>query len=584
VSQVTERDLRAEVEEMKERFPKLKADELFVAWFMKCYITENEQDGVASLVGGPSDKSVDAVYIDNAARKVFVVQGKYRQKINSNVEKRSDILAFSGIAQSFADDEAFKEYCNGLAVDTSGKAQEARKRIKLQNYRLHLYFVTTGKCSPALIKEAKTDVRRNNASADIDIIEGKGVLRLLSDYLDGVAPPVPLLELEIESGNGVTLSGVLQRFDKQTKIESWVVPVAVDQIAQMYDSAGIRIFARNIRGYLGNTNINRNLKETLSTEPDYFWYYNNGITIVCDSAEQISKNGNKLLKLVNPQIINGQQTTRTLHEHSNKSSKATVLVRVISVQHDTEPDARRFESLISKIVGATNWQNEIRASDLMANDRLQIELERNLRKIDYQYVRKRQSKGEAKRNAGVRHRFIISKVELAQVVAGCDLDPLVVREGREKLFEKSYYGHVFPNSDIDYFLPRYWLSKHVSQAAKGYPERGYAKWVVLHFMWQLLSPVLGSKALKREFRAESEAGLIPELFKAINVAFKGASAYYKANRGLGAKKFDPSSFFKHAHHHIEFRKFWERPANKLQAEFTRSWTDFKAKMDELLSA
>jgi hypothetical protein len=584
VSQVNEKDLKAEIEDIRERFPKLKADDIFVAWFMKCYITDTELDGIASLVGGSGDKSLDAVYIDDTARKVFVVQGKYHQKVSRSTERRSDILAFADIARSFADDEAFSAYCKDLAVDTAGKAEAARKRIKRHDYRLQLYFVTTGKCSAALIKEAKNNVRRNNAYADIGIIEGKAVLRLLSEYIHGVARPVPLLELEIESGNGVTLSGVLQRFDKQTKIESWVVPVAGDQIARIYDSAGARIFARNIRGYLGgNTNINRSLKETLDTEPDYFWYYNNGITIVCDLAEQISKGGSKWLKIINPQIINGQQTTRTLHEYSTKSGKATVLVRVISVHQETDYDEQRFESLISKIVAATNWQNEIRASDLMANDRRQIELERNFRKIDYQYVRKRQSKGEAKRNAGVKHRFIITKVELAQVVAACDLDPLVVREGREKLFEKNYYSSIFPSSDVDYFLPRYWLSKHVSQQARTFPERGYAKWVVLHFMWQHLSPVLGPKALKRAFRIESESGLVPGLSRAVNAAYKGASAYYRANRGSGAKQIDPSSFFKHADHHIEFEKFWERRDNKHRSEFSRAWSTFEERMVELLN-
>jgi AIPR protein len=298
VSQVNNKDLKAEIEDMRERFPNLKADDLFVAWFMKCFVTNTEQDGIASLVGGANDKSLDAVHIDDSARKVFIVQGKYRQKTNGGTEKRSDVLAFGDLARSFTDDEAFRAYCKGLAVAAAGKAEEARKRIKGRDYRLQLYFVTTGKCSPALVKEAKSIVHHNSACADIEIIDGNPVLRLLSDYLDGVAPPVPLLELEIESGNGVTLSGILQRFDKQTKIESWVVPVAVDQIARMYDSAGIRLFARNVRGYLGsNTQINRSLKETLDTEPTYFWYYNNGVTIVCDSAEHVSKGGKKLLRL-----------------------------------------------------------------------------------------------------------------------------------------------------------------------------------------------------------------------------------------------------------------------------------------------
>ena len=583
MAQVTEKDLKAEVEDMRQRYHALKDDDLFVAWFMKCFVTDTEGEGVASLVGGSKDKSLDAVHIDEAARKVFIVQGKYRQKANGATEKRSDVLAFADLARSLTDDEAFRAYRKDLAAAAAGKAEEARKRIKSRAYRLQLYFVTMGKCSAPLVKEAESTVRRTSADADIDVIDGKRVLRLLSDYLDGVAPPVPLLEIEIESGQGVTLSGVLQRFDQRTKIESWVVPVAVDQIARMYESAGIRLFARNVRGFLGDTQINRNMKETLETEPEYFWYYNNGITVICDSAEQVSRSGNKVLRLVNPQIINGQQTTRTLHECAGKNGKATVLVRVISVPRETEHDAQRFESLVSRIVAATNWQNAIRASDLMANDRRQIEIERNLRKLDYQYLRKRQSKGEAKRNAGVKHRFIITKEELAQVVAACDLDPLVVREGKEQLFEERYYGSVFPKSDPDYYLPRYWLGKHVSKKAKGFPERAYAKWLVLHFMWQRLSPVLGKRTQRQRFRVESEWRLFRTLSRSVDAVFRAASGYYRANRGSGAKQVDPSVFFKRSGHHQELEKFWRKASNKHKASFEKAFSAFSDEMDRLLN-
>jgi hypothetical protein len=581
VAQVTEKDLKSELDDMRERYRSLKDDELFVAWFMKCFVTDTEEEAVGSLVGGTKDKSLDAIHIDEAARKVFIVQGKYRQKPNGGGEKRSDVLAFADLARSFGDDQAFSDYRRGLSVAAAGKAEEARKRIKGRSYRVQLYFVTTGKCSLALGKEADSMVRRLSGDVDIDIIDGKRVLRLLSDYLDGVAPPVPLLEIELESGQGVSLSGVLQRFDQQTRIESWVVPVSVEQIARMYEGAGIRLFARNVRGFLGDTQINRNMKETLDKEPEFFWYYNNGVTIVCDAAEQVSRGGNKVLRLVNPQIINGQQTTRTLHECANKSTKATVLVRVISVPRETDQDALRFENLVSRIVAATNWQNAIRASDLMANDRRQVELERNLRKIDYQYLRKRQSKGEARRDAGVKHRFVITKEELAQVVAATDLDPLVVREGKEQLFEERYYEHVFPKSDPSYYLPRYWLGKQVSRSAKGYPERAYAKWVVLHFIWRRLSPTLAKKSLKEAFRMRSESGGFNSLHKAIDAAFKGISAYYRVNRGSGAKQVDPSVFFKRAKHHIEFEQFWSRPTNTHQRAFTKAWETFERDLSHL---
>lgn len=583
MAQASEKDLKAQLDELRERYRQLKDDELFVAWFMQSYVTDTEPDAIDSLVGGPKDKNLDAIYVDDSSKRVFIVQGKYRQKVGGGNEKRNDVLAFADLARIFTEEETFKSYKKDLSVAVLGRADEAFKRIRTRNYGLQLCYVTLGNVSGALVSEANSTVRKASRLADIDILDGKRVLRLLSDYLDGVAPPVPLLEMELESGHGVQVKGVLQRFDGRTDIESWVVPVNVEQIARMYESAGIRLFARNIRGFLGNTPVNNSMKQTLEKEPEYFWYYNNGVTIVCDSAEQVSRGGVTAIRLFNPQVINGQQTTRTLHQYAGKGSKAAVLVRVISVPRESENDGQRFESLVSQIVAATNWQNAIRPSDLMANDRRQIEIERNLRKLNYQYLRKRQSKGEAKREGGLKHRFLVTKEELAQVTAACDLDPLVVREGKEQLFEERYYPQVFPTSDADYYLSRYWLAKHVSRQAKGYPERAYAKWLVLHFVWNRLAPLLRQKAQKRSFRIESEKTLFDALGKAVESAFKGASAYYRSNRGAGEKQVDPSSFFKRMNHHKEFQNFWESASNKHGTTFAKALDSFNKKLGELVA-
>src|SRR5947207_2213753 len=152
----------------------------------------------------------------------------------------------------------------------------------------------------------------------------------------------------------------------------------------------------------------------------------------------------------------------------------------------------------------------------MANDRTQIEIERNMRKLDYFYVRKRESKGEARRRSGVRHAQFIKKDELARAVAACELDPSIVREGKEQLFEERYYASVFPNSDPYFYLPRYWLVWYVSRTARGYPERAYAKWLVTHFVWQRLAKILRSRRLKDVF-ADVE---FTQFWKTCDAAFK----------------------------------------------------------------
>jgi len=75
----------------------------------------------------------------------------------------------------------------------------------------------------------------------MDVIGGRQILRLLSDFLNGVAPPVPSLDLEMESGNGVEVKGILQRYDIKTDIESWVFPMSNQAVAGLVERAGLRL-------------------------------------------------------------------------------------------------------------------------------------------------------------------------------------------------------------------------------------------------------------------------------------------------------------------------------------------------------
>ena len=183
-------------------------------------------------------------------------------------------------------------------------------------------------------------------------------------------------------------------------IESWVFSMTGHEVAKMYEEAGPRLFALNIRGYQGDTDINEGMEETLEQSPEYFWYYNNGLTIVCEKAEKITSSGRDILRVSSPQVINGQQTTRTLAKMMADNSKASVTVRVIRVPHTMETNSDHFDTLVSQIVKSTNWQNYIVPSDLIANDRRQIEINRQFRNLGYWYVRKRQTRGEARREAG----------------------------------------------------------------------------------------------------------------------------------------------------------------------------------------
>jgi hypothetical protein len=575
---LSEKDLRLELDGFGERYPKLEVDDLFLLWFLGAYITENEEEAIKAITGGPKDKDVDAVLIDDRAKIVYLAQGKYRRRILGKGEKRNDVTGFAEISNDlFGPDDRYASLVKDMDGAVRDRLDVARERLRKRGYRLKMYYVTLGRCSESLRQEAERIVKRADGEAYFEVFDGRRVLLLFKDYLDGVAPPVPLLDLEVESGQGVRSTGVMNRFDIKTEIESWVFSMAGQAVGDLYTQAGDRLFARNIRGFLGSTEVNQKINQTLEAKPERFWYYNNGVTIVCDDARPAAAGGKNILRVANPQVINGQQTTRELHRSGGESRKASVLVRVIKIPRDPRRDSSSFEDLVSQIVVATNFQNEIRASDLRSNDRRQIAIERGFRKHWFHYLRKRKTKSEAKRLAG-KNFDVVRKEDIAQAVAACDMDSSIVRtEGREGLFENRYYGSVFPTYEPLYYLTRVTLMRYAAYVARGHWEWGFAKWLVLHFLWGRMQPLVRGRAAAEAF-IESWWNSPPSFFALVRAAetvYPAAIRYYRKRRGNGAKEIDITVFFGHRKRDAGFERYWASSRDPSVAKFKKRFTVFR---------
>jgi len=96
-------DLQSELKELSYKFPKFKEEDLFVLWFLLAYITDDEQMAADSITNGPNDKGMDAIFIDDPARIVCLVQGKYRREIGKKNEARGDIIGFAQMAHTVGD-------------------------------------------------------------------------------------------------------------------------------------------------------------------------------------------------------------------------------------------------------------------------------------------------------------------------------------------------------------------------------------------------------------------------------------------------------------------------------------------------
>jgi AIPR protein len=168
--------------------------------------------------------------------------------------------------------------------------------------------------------------------------------------------------------------------------------ISVTEIATLIERHGERLLERNIRRYLGlqGNRVNEGIRHTLmSEEKNNFYFYNNGITLTCDSfSYNALQNGDYQVRIENLQIINGGQTcmtiSKTLQEPSllYNSAKAYVLLRLYQLPSDND-------DLVQKITYATNSQNPVDLKDLRANDERQQRLEIDIQQLGFNYRRKR---------------------------------------------------------------------------------------------------------------------------------------------------------------------------------------------------
>ncbi|HEY8337436.1 MAG TPA: AIPR family protein [Tardiphaga sp.] len=144
------------------------------------------------------------------------------------------------------------------------------------------------------------------------------------------------------------------------------------------------LFHANVRGHLGIQNpVNGQIAATLrDNNRDFFFFLNNGITIVCD--KYLYQSGGFPVTLHRPQIVNGRQTAETIftvfRESPSEVRDVTAFVRIIETS---------APSLIEEVSVATNSQSRIGARDLRANHPIAKKLGAGLKCHGYHYVRKR---------------------------------------------------------------------------------------------------------------------------------------------------------------------------------------------------
>jgi hypothetical protein len=163
------------------------------------------------------------------------------------------------------------------------------------------------------------------------------------------------------------------------------------------------IFEANVRDYQGSTEVNQEIRATLGTGKEDFWWLNNGVTVLASKAVL----SGKTLTIEDPQIVNGLQTSTEIHKHFSGAGPSddtrTLLVRVIVPE---DPSSR------DRVIKATNSQTSIPPASLRATDKIHRDIEEYLKPFGLYYDRRK----NFYKNEGVQVDKIVGIPYLAQAV------------------------------------------------------------------------------------------------------------------------------------------------------------------------
>lgn len=428
-------------------------------------------EAAATVIDGWDDNGIDAVAVDQEVPHVWLVQAKWSDNGNA----------------SFSQNAALK-LRDGLNLLLNAEYDKFNERFQLQSDRIDS-AITNPRVRFTLVIALLGDHRLSPTV--------RRPLEECQEHLNAVSPLLDIRIMGLSDFHRIVRSGIRQpKIDIAATLEScgymtephlaYYGNIPVADVAAWYEEYGNRLFERNIRNSLGLTEVNGSLVQTLCTRPENFWYFNNGLTVLCDSIGRNARSamtpgGPGHFELAGASVVNGAQTVVGIYEAIKRkpqvARKGRVWIRLISLGHCSD-------DFSAEITQATNTQNQVTRRDLAVSlDREQTRLQDDfLLSLNKRYAFKRGAEEPAAEDG-------CSVLEAARALACAHPNPeMAVRAKRDTdlLWEsgpKGTYRELFNNKTTAHGVWRsVQLSRAVSAAIKNAVKdlRGRAAMVSSH--------------------------------------------------------------------------------------------------------
>lgn len=338
-----------------------KDEYAFNYWILSRLYNMDEQI-IPSNITEYNDKNIDCYVHFEESKELYIIQNKYySDETNLSREKVSDFLLTPLDILNSANYKRSKEL---QKIFTKAK-KDPQYKIWLHMYVSNITVKNNSDIN-SLFKNFEYSDNGIKAFVGADLFDLKNIEEL---YFGKRYSNKHKFKFVLNTTNKATSLNILpEEYNLPGMIKSHYIMTPVGELYEMYKEANQKaypLFEENIREFLGTKGINNGIIRTLKSKDDRqkFFYFNNGITIICESTGKKNSTGSYSIELQNPQIVNGCQTmnsinevlsTHTDEEINNEFCDTYVIVKILVFNKESED-----KTLYKDIVKYTNTQNAI---------------------------------------------------------------------------------------------------------------------------------------------------------------------------------------------------------------------------------
>lgn len=448
------------------------------------------------VTDGKFDGGIDAYYIDNKNKFIYILQSKFRATAGNFVSSNmgpNDLLKMD-----------VKKIMNGVKRDEQGNIFNDKILKNLQKSVQKISDIASWTTQVVLLGNAKLftpgELKKLIDGYPVEqYAHDRAYRELLFPLINGTYFSDPNLTIEINLANikGDThLDYDVKANSLKTNIKLLFVPTReIGRIMHIYKNSVLKYNPRSFLEIEKNP-VNKDIENSIkSVANNEFALFNNGITIISDQtsiSSDTAKQETAQIVLRNPQLVNGGQTAFTLGRIYEEClvlndfaifKGKEVLLKVITFIGAAKPATSQLRlKLLGDISKASNSQTKIEDSDRRSNDLVQINLQSEFfEKYGLYYERKRGEFSSGIHSGYIKADMLVDRDKLIRVCLASDYRASQSRSSIKPYFKEEELSKLINVTDIEKYAYGYEMMRLIEQERKKVPKDKSDRYAVQEF-------------------------------------------------------------------------------------------------------